>query len=120
VSADGRGLEVRRLAGGCTRRVLGPAAQDGSPGGIKAEALGVVDVFTTGRTTGEGLREEGWPAVLGVPPLADVVQGAGGRAGQSESVVEVTIGEVSGGTGDGEAVQLPLDPAVEIDSKVSY
>jgi hypothetical protein len=44
-------------------------------------------------------------------------KGAGGRAGQTEGVVELTIGEKSGVTGDGRAVELQLDLAVEINAQ---
>jgi len=45
------------------------------------------------------------------------VQAAGGRGGQSEGVVEFSVGEQSGVSGDGRAVELELEVAVEIDAQ---
>src|SRR5262249_58743745 len=44
------------------------------------------------------------------------VQAAGRGAGQVQGVVDFTVGEQSGVTGDGRAVELQLDFAVEIDA----
>src|SRR5262249_27164047 len=44
------------------------------------------------------------------------VQAAGRGAGQVQGVVDFTVGEQSGVTGDGRAVELQLDVAVEIDA----
>jgi hypothetical protein len=55
--------------------------------------------------------------VLGVLPRAGVNQAARGRASQSESVVEFTIGKESGITGNGRAVELQLDLTIEIDTQ---
>src|SRR5262249_18210058 len=52
--------------------------------------------------------------MLGVLSGAGVVQAGRGRAGQFEGVVEFTVGEESGVTGDGRAVELQLDLAVEV------
>jgi hypothetical protein len=53
--------------------------------------------------------------VLGVLPGAGVVQAARRHRGQAEGVVEFAIGEEAGVAGDGRAVELKLDLAVEID-----
>ena len=52
--------------------------------------------------------------MLGVLSRAGVVQAAGGGAGQSEGVVEFPVGEESSVAGDGRAVELQLDLAVEV------
>ena len=104
------------LASGSSLGVLGPTADHGPQGRIEAEAFGVVDVFVAGKSAVDALAEEGQQTVLGVLPRAGVVQAGGGRAGQSEGVVEFTVREQSGVTGDGGAVELQLDFAVEIDA----
>jgi hypothetical protein len=45
-------------------------------------------------------------ALLRVLPRAGVVQAARGRTGQSEGIVEFTVDEESGVTGEGGAVEL--------------
>ena len=76
-----------------------------------------MDVFVAGQSAVDGLTEEDQQAVLSVRPRAGVVQAARSRAGKSEGAVEFTIGEESGIAGDGLAVELQLDLAVEIDSQ---
>src|SRR5262249_33429946 len=91
-------------------------ADHGPQGGIEAEALGVVNVFVAGQSAVDRLAEEGQQAVLGVLPRASVVQAGGRGTGQSEGIVEFAVGEESGVTGDGRAVELQLDLAVEIEA----
>ena len=97
--------------------VLGPAADHGPQGGIEAEAFGVVDILVAGQPAVDRLAEEGEQAVLRVLSGAGVVQAGRRCAGQSEGVVEFAVGEESGVTGDGGAVELQLDLAVEIDAE---
>jgi hypothetical protein len=53
--------------------------------------------------------------VLGVLSRAGVVHAAGRGTGKSQGVVEFAVGKESGVTGDGRAMELQLDFAVEID-----
>jgi hypothetical protein len=62
------------------------------------------------------LAEESQQTVLGVLSGAGLLQAVGRGAGQDQGVVEFTVGQQSGVTGDGRAVELQLDVAVEIDS----
>src|SRR5262249_22967414 len=55
--------------------------------------------------------------VLGVQSGAGVVQAAGRGAGQAQGVVEFTVGEESGVTGDGRAAELQLDVTVEVNAQ---
>src|SRR6516225_5469589 len=55
--------------------------------------------------------------MLRVLARASVVQAARGGAGQCKGVVEFPVGEESGVTGDGRAVERQLDLAVEIDAQ---
>jgi hypothetical protein len=57
---------------------------------------------------------------LGVLFRAGVVQDVRGRAGQSESAVEFTVGEESGVAGDGRAVEFQIELAVEIEAEGSW
>jgi uncharacterized membrane protein YhiD involved in acid resistance len=52
-----------------------------------------------------------------VLPRTGVKQAARGRAGQSAGVVEFPIGEESGVTGNGRAVELQLDLTVEVNAQ---
>jgi hypothetical protein len=108
-------LEACHLPGGSRCVVLGPATHHGPQRGIEAEALGVLDVFIACQPAVDRLPQQGEQAVLGVLPGAGVVHAARCGAGQAEGVVEFPVGEESGVTGDGGAVGLPLDWAVEID-----
>ena len=54
--------------------------------------------------------------MLRVLPGAGVVQAGRRCAGQSEGIVEFAVGEESGVTGDGRAMKLQFDFAVEIDA----
>jgi hypothetical protein len=63
------------------------------------------------------LAEESQQAVLRVLSGSGVVQAGRRCAGQSEGIVEFTVGEESGVTGDGRAVELQLELAVEIDAQ---
>src|SRR5262249_38753428 len=94
-----------------------PATHDDSHRGVVAEALGIVDIFIAGQPAVERLAKESQEAVLGVLPRAGVKQAARGRAGQSEGVVEFAVSKESGVTGNGRAVELQLDLAVEIDAQ---
>jgi hypothetical protein len=62
------------------------------------------------------LAEKSQEAVLGVLSCAGVVQAARRGAGKSQGIVEFPVGKESGVTGDGRAMELRLDVAVEIDS----
>jgi hypothetical protein len=62
------------------------------------------------------LVKESQQAVLGVLAGAGVVQAAGRGAGQSQGIVEFTVGEQSGVTGHGRAVELQLDVTVEVNA----
>jgi hypothetical protein len=77
---------------------------------------GVADVFVASQATVDRLGEESQEAVLGVLSGAGVVQAAGRAAGKSHGVVEFPVGKESGVTGDGRAMELQLDVAVEIDA----
>src|SRR5262249_59323232 len=105
------------LDGGRRRVVLGPASYDGSHGGIETEAFGVVDIFIACQAAVDRLTQHGEQAVLGVLSGAGLVQAGRGRAGQSEGVIEFAVGEESGVTGNGRAVELQLELAVEIDAQ---
>ena len=97
--------------------VLGAATDHGPHGGIEAEAFGVVDILVAGQSAVDRLAQEGEQAVLGVLSGAGVVQAGRRRRGQAEGVVEFAVGEESGVAGDGGAVELQLDLAVEIDAE---
>jgi hypothetical protein len=62
------------------------------------------------------MAEEGEQAVLRVLPGAGVEQAGRRCAGQPEGIVAFAVGEESGVTGDGRAVKLQFDCAVEIDA----
>jgi hypothetical protein len=65
------------------------------------------------------LAEESQQAVLGVLSGAGVVQATGPGAGQSQGVIEFTVGEESGVTGDGGPVELQLDLAIKINAQAT-
>jgi hypothetical protein len=110
-------LEACHLTGGGCRLILGPTPDHDPHRGIEAKTLGIIDIFIAGQTAVDRLAKESQQAVLGVLPRAGVNQAARGRASQSESVVEFTIGKESGITGNGRAVELQLDLTVEIDTQ---
>src|SRR5262249_30722532 len=110
-------LEAGHLTGGSCRVVLGAAADHGPQGGIEAEAFSIVDVFVASQATVDGLAEESQQAVLGVQSGAGGVRAAGRGAEQDQSVVEFPVGEQSGVTGDGRAVELQLDVTVEVNAQ---
>src|SRR5262245_28859355 len=66
---------------------------------IEAEAFGVVDILVAGQPAVDRLAQQGSETVPGVLPRAGVVQAAGCRLGQSESVVKFPVGEQSSVTG---------------------
>jgi hypothetical protein len=115
--AEGLRLEARHLAGGRRRVVLGPAAHDGSHGGTDTEAFGVVDIFIACQAAVDRLPQQRRQGVLGVLPGPGILQATRRRAGQPEGVIEFPIGEESGVTGDGRAVELQLDLAVEVNAQ---
>lgn len=110
-------FETDHLTGGDRCLVLGPATDHGSQGGIETEAFGVVDILVASQSAVEGLAEEGQQAVLGVLSGAGIVQAGPRRCGQEEGVIEFAVGEKSGVSGDGGAVELQLDLPVEIDAQ---
>src|SRR6516162_2019333 len=97
--------------------VLGSAAHDGSHDGIEAEAFGVVDILIAGQAAVDRLAQQSCQAVLGVLSGARVVQAGRSVSGQCEGVIEFAVGEESGVTGDGRAVEFQLELAVEIESE---
>src|SRR5262249_43296592 len=116
LGAEGLGLETRHLTGGSRLVVLGATTEHSSQGGIEAKALGVVDILVASQSAVDRLAGEGQQTVWGVLSRAGVVQAGRRRTGQSEGIVEFAVGEESGVTGDGRAVELQLDLAIEIDA----
>jgi hypothetical protein len=110
-------LEAGHFAGGSGLGVLGPTADHEPHRGIESETLGVVHIFITCQAAVDRLPQPGRQGMLGVRPRAGVEQSARGDAGQLEGVIEFPIGEESGVTGDGRAVELQLELAVEVNAQ---
>ena len=79
------------------------------------DSFGVVDIFVAGEAAVDRLPQQRRQGVLSVLPGAGVVQATGRGTGKSQGVVEFAVGKESGVTGDGRAMELQLDFAVEID-----
>lgn len=117
IGAEGLGLEAGHLAGGSRLDVLGPATHHRPQGGIEAEALGVVHIFIACQAAVDRLPQQRRQGVLGVLPGPGILQAARCCPRQPEGIIEFPIAEESAVTGDGGAVELQLDLAVEIDSQ---
>jgi hypothetical protein len=74
-----------------------------------------VHVLVAGKTTEVGLAELGEQAVAPIHSGARVDQRIGGQRGQAERVVEFPECEQAGIGGDGRAVELQLQAAVEVE-----
>jgi hypothetical protein len=117
LGAEGLGLEAGHLAGGSRPDALGPATHHRPQGGIEAEALGVVHIFIACQAAVDRRPQQRRQGVLGVLPGPGILQAARCCPGQPGGIIEFPLGEESGVTGDGGAVELQLDQAVEIDSQ---
>lgn len=117
LGAEGIGLKAGHLTGRSRRLVLGAAADYDPQRGIDTEAFGIVDVFVAGQSAVEGLPQQGEDAVLGVAAGAGIAQATCRRRGQVEGLNEFAIGEESGITGDGGAVELQFELVVEVNAQ---
>ena len=105
------GLEPAHLADRCAATFNGRAADDPAHRGIAPEPAGVVHVLVSGEASIDGLAEQTDDAVPDVLAGAVVANGAVGRCGQAESVVEFTVGEQTRVGREPRAMEIQLQAA---------
>jgi hypothetical protein len=107
------GLEAPDLAAGGSRVIQPVPTDDRAHDGIAGEPLGVVDALVASEPTEHRLAEQPDQLVARVPTTAPVEQFRDRHVGESEGVVEVTVGEQAAVGSDPGTVELEIDPAVE-------
>ena len=94
-----------------------PAAADPAHRGIAPEPVGVVHVLVSGEASIDGLAKQTDAAVPEVLAGAVIANGVVDRRGQTESVVEFTVGEQTRVGRDLRAMETQLQAAVETGPK---
>lgn len=79
------------------------------------QTIGVVDVLVPGQTAEYRLPQQPSQQMPGVPATAAFRQRAAGQIGQPKGVVQLPVGQEPGVRRDAAAVDLQLQPTVEID-----
>ena len=77
------------------------------------QALGIVDIFVSGKPSEHRLPQQPDQSVTAIPAGACVGEHVPGHRAETEGVVELTVGQQSGIGGDPGAMELELQPAVE-------
>ena len=79
------------------------------------QAQGVVDIFVSGKPSEHRLPQQPDQRVTAIPAGACIGEQVTRHRAETESVVELAVGQQSGIGGDPGAMELELQPAVEIE-----
>jgi hypothetical protein len=108
-------LEATHLAWRCRHARSRLAADDPAHRRIMPQALGIVDIFVSRQPSEHRLPQQPDQSVTAIPAGACVGEHVPGHRAETEGVVEFTVGQQSGIGGDPGAMELELQPAVEIE-----
>jgi hypothetical protein len=108
-------LEATHLAWRCRRARSRLAADDPAHRRIMPQALGIVDIFISDKPSEHRLPQQPDQSVTAIPTGACVGEHVPGHRAETEGVVEFTVGQQCGIGGDPGAMELELQPAVEIE-----
>ena len=108
-------LEAPHLARRCRRARSRLAADDPAHRRIMAQAFGVVHILVSGKPPEHRLPQQPDQRMAAVLAGACVGEHVARHRAEAESVVEFAIGQQSGIGGDPGAMELELQPAVEIE-----
>jgi hypothetical protein len=95
--------------------VLGLAADDVTNDRVDPKALGVVGVLVSSETTVDRLTEETREAVARVFATARIGEHPGRLSREPEDLVELSVGQEPCVARDARAMELELQPAVELE-----
>ena len=108
-------LEATHLAWRCGRAGGRLAADDPAHRRIMPQALGIVDIFVSGKPCEHRLPQQADQSVTAVLAGACIGEHVAHHRAETESIVQLAVGQQSRIRGDPGAMEFELQPAVEIE-----